>query len=95
MKKGPDFVAQVAALACEIAGADPARAPRLERELRRRFGSTCVWISSQSPEPVSLERVNAGLRAGRTVREIAGETGVSRSTIYRLLGSRKSQRPGR
>lgn len=96
VKKEPDFVAQVAALACEIAGADPARVPRLERELRRRFGSTCVWIPSQPPEPaVSLERVNAGLRAGRTVREIAGETGVSRSTIYRLLGRRKSQRPGR
>lgn len=96
MKKEPDFVAQVAALAAEVAGADPARLPRLERELRRRFGSMCVWIPAQPPEPpISLERVNAGLRAGRSVREIAGETGVSRSTIYRLLGSRKSQRPGR
>ena len=86
-----DFVVQFAALACEIAGADPSRAPLLERELRRRFGSRSVRIEPHPP--VTLDRINAGLRSGCTVREIALETGVSRSTIYRHLGRRKSQRP--
>ena len=85
-----DFAVQFAVLACEIAGADPSRAPLIERELRRRFGSKSVRIEPRPP--VTIDRINACLRAGCTVREIARETGVSRSTIYRHLGRRKSQR---
>lgn len=85
-----DFAEQFSVLACEIAGADPSRAPLIERELRRRFGRTSVRI--QPSPPVTLDRINAGLRAGCSVREIARDTGVSRSTIYRHLGRRKSQR---
>lgn len=89
-RKDDDFAAQFAALACEIAGADPSRVQLLEHELRRRYGSTCVRITPRPP--VTLERINARLQAGLKVREIARETGLSRSTIYRHLGRRKSQR---
>lgn len=82
-----DFVEELADIAYE-SGIRPEAVNVLKSKLRRDFGGLTVTIARR--EPVTLERVNAALRAQKSVRTISKEMGLSRSTIYRMLSCRKS-----
>lgn len=87
----PDFVNEVVALAQQIGVLDPVGSQQLDQELRTRFGGDRVRIASVAP--LTIEKIDAGLRARKPVAWIAAEEGVSRATIYRLLtnNSQKKQ----
>ncbi len=87
-----DLATKIAALASEVAGIDAQAAQRLEGELRNRFGGERLWMPRRPPmENISLQQIDAGLKRCEPVQKIAGNLGVSRSTIYRRLQARKSQ----
>ena len=81
--RSPDIVAEFVSLARDVAGVGPQAAARLEDEMRRSFGGLQVRIAPRPP--VTVEQINAELRAGKVVRVIADDFGVSRATIYRHL----------
>lgn len=85
-----DYASEIVGLVSEVASLEPAVAARIDAELRQRFAGTELRIAERPP--LTLEQIDAGLRERKSVREIAGERGVSRATIYRMLGSGKSLR---
>lgn len=87
-----DTAARIAAIVCQELDAGPAELARVEHALRRELGGQQVRIAERPP--ITLEAINEGLRQRKSVRVIAAEAGVDRSTIYRHLGRRpkKSQR---
>lgn len=88
--KRTDFVSEVTGLMREVGGIDPASAAKVEVELRRRYGGKMIQIERRPI--VTLDDVNSALRQKKPVRLIAAETGLSRSTIYRMLGSKSLKR---
>lgn len=87
----PDYAAQIAQAVGEVLALDTMASGRVAEAIRERFGGQRLRIEAVAP--VTLEAVDAGLRERKPVAVIAGEVGVHRSTIYRLLGRKKS-RPG-
>lgn len=85
-----DFAAKLAAVATQALAADPAAAQRVETAIRREFGGQQFRVSSRPP--VTLDAIDQGLFARKSVSTIAGELGVSRSTLYRHLGKRHEKR---
>lgn len=78
-----DTAAEIAALVARVADVPPEAVARVETELRRNFGGQRVAILREPP--VTVERIDAMLRKGMTVRQIAPQLGVDRATIYRRL----------
>ena len=64
----------------QLAGADIARA---DEAIRREFGGRAMRIQPRAP--LTIDHVDAELCRRKTVADIAGEVGISRSTIYRML----------
>lgn len=85
----PDFVAEFVALARDTAGIDARAAQQIEARLRSDYGGQTVRIAERPP--VTPEFIDARLRERKSVREIAGEVGMSRATIYRMLNQPKSK----
>ena len=86
-----DDAARIAAIACQALAADPGSSQAVEAALRRELGGQRVRIEPRAP--VTIEAIDAGLRAGKVVRVIARDLGVSRSTLYRHIDrARKSRR---
>lgn len=83
-----DWAAKIAALAAGAAGT-PDAAATIAARLRAELGGQRVRIEARPP--VTLERIDAGLRSGKTVARIAADMGVHRETVYRHL-RRKSPR---
>lgn len=81
-----DFVLEVVALARETAGLDDRTAREMEARLRHAHGGRTVKIAERAP--VTLAYIDAQLRERKTVRMIAGDAGVSRATIYRIIGAK-------
>ena len=79
----PDHAADIAQMVADMLVLSPGKAAEFERALRIRFGGETLRISERAP--VTPEHIDARLRAGVPVREIAVETGIHRSTVYRLL----------
>jgi DNA invertase Pin-like site-specific DNA recombinase len=85
-----DYAARIAAIACQALAADPSARENVEAALRRELGGKQVRIAERAP--ITVEVINAGLRARKPVAVIAQELGCSRATLYRHLGRpRKSQ----
>lgn len=82
--KRTDFTCEIVGLMREVCGVDTVSASRVESELRKRYGGRAVHIERQPV--VTIDEVNSALRERKPVRLIAAETGLSRSTIYRMLG---------
>lgn len=86
----PDHASELVRVVASVVSLDPDAAARAEEAVRARFGGQKVRIEPRAP--VTVEMIDAGLRQRLPVREIAGNLGVSRATIYRILG--KSRRKG-
>ncbi len=85
-----DFVTEFVALARDAGGIDDTAARAIEARLRHDYGGQKVHIAERAP--VTPEFIDARLRERKSVREIAGEVGMSRATIYRLLGAKSFKR---
>lgn len=88
-----DIVTQFVALARETAGLDDSVAREIDARIRAEHGGRTVRIAERAP--VTPEFVDQRLRERKTVRMIAGEVGLSRATIYRMLGSNSFKKRGR
>jgi len=82
-----DIVAEIAALAREVAGVDPVAAQKLANAVRNTYGGQSVRILPRAP--ITLASIDQELRRGKPVRVIAQELGVSRATLYRHLSQKK------
>lgn len=79
-----DAVQELLKIVGEVTQADPAALSRADLEIRREFGCTAVRILPRAP--VTLDQIDAGLRQRKPVALIATEVGLSRATVYRMLG---------
>jgi len=93
MEKGAmkkyDFVREIVDIALHT-GLSADRVNAFENTLRREYGGKRVVIERKAP--ITLDDVNHALREQKSVKTISKQTGLSRSTIYRMLSSRKSHR---
>lgn len=88
----PDAAAEIAALVARIADVPPEAVARVETELRRSYGGQRVAILREPP--LAVDRIDALLRQGLTVRQIAPRMGVDRATIYRRLQQASARKKG-
>ena len=88
----PDAVQQILEIVSSVAGVAPAALSRADQAIRREFGGTAVRIQPRAP--VTLEQIDAGLRLRKPVAMIAAEVGLSRATVYRMLGRKNRKKPG-
>ena len=79
-----DAVQEILKIVGEVTCADPAALLRADQAIRREFGGYALRIQPRAP--VTLEQIDAGLRQRKPVAVIASEVGLSRATIYRMLG---------
>ena len=83
-----DFVEGVASIAVQT-GLSVEQVAQFADAIRKEYGGKTVTIDRRPP--VTIDDVNNALRHQKSVRVISKETGLSRSTIYRMLSSRKSR----
>lgn len=91
----PDAVQQILEIVGAVAKVDASALSRADQAIRREFGGTAVRIQPRAP--VTLEQIDAGLRQRKPVAMIAAEVGLSRATIYRMLGKsriKNRKKPG-
>lgn len=80
----PDAVQQILEIVGTVANVDAMALSRADQAIRREFGGTAVRIQPRAP--VTIDQIDAGLRQRKPVAVIAAEFGLSRATIYRMLG---------
>lgn len=80
----PDAVQQILEIVGTVAQVDARALSRADQAIRRELGGTELRIQPRAP--VSLEQIDAGLRQRKPVSVIASEVGLSRATVYRMLG---------
>ena len=80
----PDAVQQILEIVGTVAQVDALALSRADQAIRRELGGTAMRIQPRAP--VSLEQIDAGLRQRKPVAVIASEVGLSRATVYRMLG---------
>lgn len=80
----PDAVQQILEIVGAVARVDAVALSRADQAIRREFGGTAMRIQPRAP--VTMEQIDAGLRLRKPVAMIAAEAGLSRATIYRMLG---------
>ena len=77
----------------QIVGATTQIAPealaRADQAIRREFGGEALRI--QPKAPVTMGDIDMRLRQRKPVALIASEMGISRATIYRMLGKSKKK----
>lgn len=83
-----DAVGRILHVIGTVAPMDHAAIARVEAALRNEFGGSAVRIEARAP--VTLEQIDAGLRQRKPVAVIAEEVGLSRATIYRMLGKKRA-----
>lgn len=88
-----DIVTQFVTLARETAGLDERVAREIDARIRAEHGGRTVKIAERAP--ITPEFVDQRLRERKTVRMIAGEVGLSRATIYRILGNKSFKKRDR
>jgi DNA invertase Pin-like site-specific DNA recombinase len=84
-----DAVQQLLQVVATAAHIDHAALARADTAIRREFGGAALRI--QPKAPVTIDEIDSRLRARKPVAMIAHEVGLSRATIYRMLGRRKSK----
>lgn len=91
-----DFVTELIGVVSEVAALDASAQQRIEQTIRCRFGGQRASICASRPtgQDQLLAQINQGLSERKSVRQIAPELGIGRSTIYRMLG-RKSPKADR
>ena len=60
----------------------------LERDLRTAWGGSKPYVAKQLNRATRTTLISNGLRQKRPLQEIFAQAGVSRTTGYRLLGSK-------
>jgi hypothetical protein len=80
----PDAVQQILEIVGSVAQIDASALSRADQAIRREFGGCQMRIQPRAP--VTMEQIDAGLRQRKPVAMIAYEVGLSRATIYRMLG---------
>lgn len=60
-------------------------AVEIERQIRHKWGGEEVRIAKRTSE-MRRETAAKGLRDGKPLQEIRSEAGISRATLYRLIG---------
>lgn len=80
----PDAVQQILEIVGSVAQIDAGALSRADQAIRREFGGTAMRIQPRAP--VTIDQIDAGLRLRKPVAMIAAEVGLSRATIYRMLG---------
>lgn len=86
----PDAVQQILEIVSSVVQIDASAISRADQAIRREFAGTALRI--QPKAPVTIDDIDAKLRARKPVAVIAHEVGLSRATIYRMLGkSRKNK----
>lgn len=88
----PDAVQQILEIVGTVAKVDAATLSRADQAIRREFGGTALRIQPRAP--VTIDQIDAGLRQRKPVATIAAEVGLSRATIYRMLGRKNRKKPG-
>lgn len=78
-----DFVREVIAVVRRHSELSGVAAEKIERELRLRYAGEKVSVTRQAP--IDADFINSQIRERKSVRLIAVENGLSRSTIYRIL----------
>lgn len=91
----PDAVQQILEIVGSVAQVDALALSRADQAIRREFGGCQVRIQPRAP--VTFEQIDAGLRQRKPVAVIASEVGLSRATVYRMLGKnsiKNRKKPG-
>ena len=90
-----DAVQQILEIVGNVAKVDALALSRADQAIRREFGGVALRIQPRAP--VTIDQIDAGLRQRKPVAVIAAEVGLSRATIYRMLGknSIKSRKKSR
>lgn len=87
-----DAVQELLKIVGEVTQVEPAALSRADQAIRREFGGSALRIQPRAP--VAIEQIDAGLRQRKPVAVIAHEVGISRATIYRMLGRKNRKKPG-
>lgn len=88
----PDAVQQILEIVGTVARVDAVALSRADQAIRREFGGTAMRIQPRAP--VTVAQIDAGLRQRKPVAVIAAEVGLSRATIYRMLGRKNRTKSG-
>ncbi len=88
----PDAVQQILEIVGTVAQVDALALSRVDQAIRREFGGAELRI--QARPPVTMAQIDEGLRARKPVAMIATEVGLSRATIYRMLGRKNRKNSG-
>lgn len=83
----PDAVQQLLEIVGTVAHVDQAALSRADQAIRREFGGLQMRIQPRAP--VTIDQIDAGLRQRKPVALIAAEFGLSRATIYRMIGKNR------
>lgn len=84
-----DAVQQLLRVVSEAAQIDHTALARCDQAIRREFGGAALRI--QPKAPVTIDDIDARLRQRKPVAMIAAEVGLSRATIYRMLGKKRTK----
>lgn len=88
-----DAVQQILQIVGSVANVDRQTLARADSAIRSELGGQAVRIQYRAP--VTIEDIDDRLRQRKPVALIAVEVGLSRATVYRMLGKRtkKSRTP--
>lgn len=83
----PDAVQKILEIVGSVAAIDKNALLRADSAIRSELGGQAVRIQHRAP--VTLDDIDDRLRQRKPVAAIAMEVGLSRATIYRMLGRRR------
>jgi len=86
----PDAVQQLLAVVGSVTQIDAAALLKADTAIRREFAGAALRIQPRAP--VTIEDIDTRLRARKPVAVIACEVGLSRATVYRMLGKSRSKK---
>lgn len=94
MKHGVDIVEDILSRVMNAlnirSGSEPAaRLHEVEQQVRQTWGGTEPYIPRHSPRDRIREQVLQNLDQGVSVQDVARQTGISRTQVYRLLKIKK------
>ncbi len=89
-----DFVTEIVGVVSEVVALDAGTQQRIEQTIRCRFAGERLPIYQSRPAGPDdvLRQIDHGLRAGKSVAQIAEEMGRHRSMLYKHLKKSRSER---